>query len=521
MVVKMKKNEIPRIQYEENGNAALYVDGREFFILGGEVHNSVPSDLDYMDRFVWNQLKELPLNTLLVPVHWEEVEREKGSFDFSTVQKVIDRARKAGIRLVFLWFGLWKNGASNYVPAWMKRDSSRYFRARHRGGMASETVSPFCEEAVKADAAAFAEFMRFLREYDGQEHTVIMIQVENEVGFLGSERDFGESAQAKYREQIPEAVGRLYQVEGTWEQAFDYEAPEYFMSWYVAGAMEEIAGAGKREYPLPMFANVWLEQFPFRPGTYPSGGPITKVLPIWKEAAGSLDMISPDIYHSDFYGFCDQYALADNPLFIPETGRGPAAASHLLGALGLYHNMIGFSPFGIDDLLSAPLYDQMSEAELDGLLFDWQWDRCYPENSEYHRRAYRIVEGIWDLYIKEKDKFIGFARRTEHESGAVISMGDYDVILTYPERMDQKAGTGGFLIPIDQYSFYIVGCNAAISLAGRRGSAWQAEPVGMWEGRFEKGRFIPGRKQNGDRLYQQSRLADMPTVLKFEVGLYS
>ena len=245
MVVKMKKNEIPRIQYEENGNAALYVDGREFFILGGEVHNSVPSDLDYMDRFVWNQLKELPLNTLLVPVHWEEVEREKGSFDFSTVQKVIDRARKAGIRLVFLWFGLWKNGASNYVPAWMKRDSSRYFRARHRGGMASETVSPFCEEAVKADAAAFAEFMRFLREYDGQEHTVIMIQVENEVGFLGSERDFGEAAQAKYREQIPEAVGRLYQVEGTWEQAFDYEAPEYFMSWYVAGAMEEIAGAGK------------------------------------------------------------------------------------------------------------------------------------------------------------------------------------------------------------------------------------------------------------------------------------
>ena len=131
------------------------------------------------------------------------------------------------------------------------------------------------------------------------------------------------------------------------------------------------------------------------------------------------------------------------------------------------------------------------------------------------------MEGIWDLYIKEKDKFIGFARRTEHESGAVISMGDYDVILTYPERMDQKAGTGGFLIPIDQYSFYIVGCNAAISLEGRRGSAWQAEPVGMWEGRFEKGRFIPGRKQNGDRLYQQSRLADMPTVLKFEVGLYS
>lgn len=517
----MKQNEIPRIQYGENGNAALYVDGREFFILGGETHNSVPSDMSYMDRFVWNQLEELPLNTLLVPVHWEQVEKEQGVFDFSLSREVIDRARRAKIRLVFLWFGLWKNGASNYVPAWMKRDSRRYFRARHKGGLASETVSPFCQEAVKADAAAFAAFMKFLREYDGQEHTVIMIQVENEVGFLGSERDFGEAAEAKYHERIPEAVSRLCQVEGTWEQAFDYEAPEYFMSWYVARAMEEITGAGKREYPLPMYTNVWLERFPFRPGTYPSGGAIVKTLPIWKEAAKSLDMISPDIYHSDFYGFCDQYALADNALFIPETGRGPGAASHLLAALGLYHNMIGFSPFGIDDLLSAPLYAGMREEELDGLLFDWQWDKCLPENSEYHRRAYRIVEEIWDLYRKEKDKFIGFARRSEHENGVVIPMDKYDVILTYPEKADHKAGTGGFLIPIDEYSFYIVGCNAAISLEARRGSNWQVEPVGMWEGRFEKGRFIPGRKQNGDRLYQQSRLADMPTVLKFEVGLYS
>lgn len=516
-----KMSEIPQIRYEENGNAALYVDGREFFILGGETHNSVPSDMVYMDRFVWNQLKELPMNTLLVPVHWEQVEKVRGDFDFSLPKEVIDRARKAGIRLVFLWFGLWKNGASNYVPAWVKRDSGRYFRARHKGGMASETVSPFCGEAVKADAAAFAEFMAFLREYDGQEHTVIMIQVENEVGFLGSERDFGEAAEERYREQIPEAVSRLYQVEGTWEQAFGCEAPEYFMSWYVAKAMEEIVGAGKREYSLPMFTNVWLEQFPFRPGTYPSGGAIVKALPIWKEVAKSLDMISPDIYHSDFYGFCDQYALADNPLFIPETGRGPVAASHLLGALGLYHNMIGFSPFGIDDLLSAPLYAGMREEELDALLFDWQWDRCLPENSEYHRRAYQIVEGIWDLYIKEKDKFIGFARRSEHENGIVIPMGKYDVLLAYPEKADNKAGTGGFLIPIDEYSFYIVGCNAAISLEARRGSSWQAEPVGMWEGRFEKGQFIPGRKQNGDRLYQQSRLADMPTVLKFEVGIYS
>lgn len=510
---------LPQIKYAETGDAALYVDGKEFFVLGGEIHNSVSSCMEYMEEYVWNRLEELPMNALLVPVHWEQVEKIKGEFDFTLPMQIIDRARKARIRLIFLWFGLWKNGASNYVPGWMKRDSKRYFRARYRGGRPSETISCFCDAAVEADAAAFGGFMAFLREYDGREHTVIMVQVENEAGFYGEERDFGKEAAQKYQEPVPETVCRLYGKEGSWEQVFDYEAPEHFMSWYTACAMERIAAAGKKEYPLPLFTNAWLEQFPFRPGTYPSGGPIARMIPIWKEAAKSIDMLSPDIYHSDFYGCCDQYALKNNPLLIPETIRQPLSASHLLGALGCYHNMIGFSPFGVDDILNAPVYAQMRESELDALLIDWQWDRCLPENTEYLRRAYKIVAGVWELYRKEKEKFIGFARRSRNEDGTVISMGKYDVLLKYPEE-EKKAGSGGFLFPVDEYCFYIAGCNVQISLMGRRGSGLLAEPVGMWEGRFENGRFIPGRKQNGDRLYQQSRLADMPTVLKFEVGIY-
>lgn len=516
----MAGKNIPYIK-KENGNAALIVDGKDFFVLGGEVHNSVPSDMNYMEEVVWSQLHELPVNTLLVPIHWEQTEKVPGKFDFTQPQAVIDRARTVGIRLVFLWFGLWKNGESNYVPAWMKRDSRTYFRARHKGGTASETISPFCEKAVEADANAFRNFMLFLREYDEEEQTVIMIQVENEMGFAGSERDFSETADRKYREKIPEKMSRLFGKEGTWEEAFGYEAPEYFMSWYTAQAAEKIASAGKAVYPLPMFANVWLDQFPYRPGTYPSGGPIVKTIPVWKEAAKSIDMLAPDIYHRDYYGICDSYSLKNNALFIPETLKGPISASHILASIGLYHNMIGFSPFGVDDILSAPKYAKMSEAELDGLLFDQYWDRCIPENTEYLRRAYRIVEGVWDLYVKEKDKVIGFARRSENEDGTVIRMEKYEVLIQYPvDPSEGKSGSGGFMIPIDEFSFYIIGCNAKIRIAPRRGACWQAEPVGMWEGRFENGVFIAGRKQNGDRLYQQSRLADMPTVLKYEVGIY-
>lgn len=104
------ENEIPRIECSANGHAALYVDGKEFFALAGEVHNSVSSDLEYMDQFVWKQIEELPLNTLLVPIHWEQIEKTKGVFDFEIPRRIINRARAAEIRLVFLWFGLWKNG---------------------------------------------------------------------------------------------------------------------------------------------------------------------------------------------------------------------------------------------------------------------------------------------------------------------------------------------------------------------------------------------------------------------------
>lgn len=517
----MGSKSMPFIKYEENGKAALIVDGKEFYVLGGEVHNSVSSDMEYMEEFIWSQLHELPMNTMLVAIHWEQVEKKQGEFDFTQPRLIIDRARKAGIRLVFLWFGLWKNGESNYVPAWMKRDCETYFRACRRGGIATETVSPFCEKAVAADANAFGKFMAFLREYDAEEQTVIMVQVENEVGVAGVGRDFCETANLKYQEEIPEQMAQLFGKKGTWEEAFDYEAPEFFMSWYVSNAMEKIVSSGKKEYPIPMFANVWIDKFPFRPETYPSGGAIAKALPVWKAVAKSVDMISPDIYHTDFYGVCDDYALENNPLFIPETGRGPEVASHLLGSLGLYKNMIGISPFGIDDLLSAPKYAQMTEEELEGLKFDYRWDKCLPENSEFHRRAYKLVEGIWPLYVKEKDKVIGFARRSDNEDGVVIRMKDYEILIEYPMASQKgKAGTAGFVIPIDEFSFYIVGCNARIRLAGRRGSEWQAEPIGMWEGHFENGEFVEGRKQNGDRLYQQSYLSDLPTVLKYEVGVF-
>lgn len=85
-------------------------------------------------------------------------------FTFENPLGLIDQAREHGMRLVILWFGLWKNGESTYVPEWVKADTKRFIRACYPGGVPSETISPLCQEAVEADKRAFTKFMEFLKE---------------------------------------------------------------------------------------------------------------------------------------------------------------------------------------------------------------------------------------------------------------------------------------------------------------------------------------------------------------------
>ena len=52
----------------KNGRATqLLVDGKPFLILGGELHNSSSSSVEYMQA-VWPRLTALHLNTVLLPV---------------------------------------------------------------------------------------------------------------------------------------------------------------------------------------------------------------------------------------------------------------------------------------------------------------------------------------------------------------------------------------------------------------------------------------------------------------------
>ena len=243
----------------------LFLHGEPFLILGGELANSSASSAAYMDgRDTWQTLREAGLNTVLAPVYWELLEPTEGQFDFSTVDYLLASARAHDLHLVLLWFGTWKNSMSCYVPAWVKQDfGNRFTLAENSDGTLPEILSAFDREALKADCRAFAALMRHLREKDGDTGTVLMVQVENEIGFLGDAREHGTEA------------------EKAWEMGKERDEERFQAAAYARYA-EAVARAGKQEYALPMFVNAALNSRGRKPGEYPSAGPLDHLMDIWK-----------------------------------------------------------------------------------------------------------------------------------------------------------------------------------------------------------------------------------------------
>jgi hypothetical protein len=340
-----------------NGRHALMVDGAPYFVLGAQINNS--SSWPAVLPQVWPALEAMHVNTAAAPVYWEQIEPRPGVWDWTSVDALIDGARAHHLHLVLLWFGTWKNGNDHYVPDWVKADPQKYPRVINAYGNPLDVLSANSDVNRDADRAAFVALTKHLAERDGSEHTIVMIQVENESGIVGSVRDFSAMANRQFGEQVPvELVKALGKKPGTWSEVFPGDADEAFQAWTQARYVNSIVEAGKRQFDVPMYCNVWLAyppaELPERhiaiPGIgYPSGGPVQTMLPLWKVAAPALDAIGPDMY-SDNPAFDASmlkiYSNATNPLWIPETGSSDGFAPLLFAAVA--DGGIGFSPFGVD-----------------------------------------------------------------------------------------------------------------------------------------------------------------------------
>ena len=361
-------------QLRKQGTATqLIVDGAPFLILGGELGNSSASSVEYL-RPLWPRLRAMHLNTVLAPVYWELVEPMEGRFNFATVDSLLTDARANDMRLVLLWFGSWKNSMSSYVPAWVKTNQTRFPRTEATRGRGQEILSPFVAANVQGDSRAFAALMRHLHSVDGARHTVIMVQVENEIGMIPEARDHSALADSLFSRSVPDTLisylSRHRQAlapslrarwdsaggktSGTWQDVFGrgLYSDELFMAWYFARYAERVAAAGKAEYSLPMYANAALIRPGYVPGQYVSAGPLPHLVDVWRAAAPSIDLLAPDIYFPNFVEWTGTYARSGSPLFIPEVkldARAPLEAFYAIGA----HDAIGFSPFAIESATDA------------------------------------------------------------------------------------------------------------------------------------------------------------------------
>ncbi|HEY2349361.1 MAG TPA: beta-galactosidase, partial [Puia sp.] len=349
-VITLSVHAQPIPHLEKQGTASrLVVDGKPMLLLCGELHNSSTGGLDYM-RPIWKCMSEKNLNSVIAAVSWELVEPAEGSFDFTLVDSTIAGARAANLKLILIWFASWKNGGSIYMPAWVKKDDKKYPRVKDRSGKSLEILSTFGEATMKADARAFAALMHHIKETDSKYQTVIMMQVENEMGILdnpgspgNAPRDFSPAAETAFHAEVPVTLMNYlerhkdslypelkkvwadngYKKSGSWEElfgksslksdqkdwkSFSYYTEELFSAWNYANYAGQVAEAGKKEYPISMYVNAWLKQpFSYIPGKYPSGGPLPQVIDIWRAAAPSIDFIAPDIYTDEFVWVCHEY----------------------------------------------------------------------------------------------------------------------------------------------------------------------------------------------------------------------
>jgi beta-galactosidase GanA len=496
---------IPQLKKQDTATQ-LIVDGKPFLILGGELGNSSFTSLEYMEP-IWPKLEVMNLNTLLAPVYWELIEPAEGKFDFELYDRLIEKARNHNLKLILLWFGSWKNSMSSHAPSWVKKNQERFPRIKDDKGKSHEILTPFSENNLQADLKAFQALMKHIQEIDEKDHTILMIQPENEIGMLPTARDYSPLANKKFQENVPKEfiqylkqhkenlvpefkeiwAQNSYKETGTWQDIFG-EGPhtdEIFMAWYYAKFTNTVVEAGKAIYPLPMYINAALNRPGKLPGTgYPSAGPLPHLMDVWKAGGPSIDFLSPDFYFPDIKHWSDLYTREGNPLFIPEHRFDNTVAAKAAFVFGHYEAM-GFSPFSIEstakpedeplgklyhliDQLTPMITANQGQNKIDGVLLDKQ-------NQE------SILQfGNYEFTIKHSYT-LGYEENSKNENWQI---------------------TGALIVQTDENEFYLAGSGVVITFKNLKNPDLNVGILKAEQGKFENNAWKVIRHLNGDQTHQ-------------------
>ena len=400
---------------------------------------------------------------------------------------------------------------SCYVPDWVKRDEKRFPRAAQADGTSLEILSALSPNALEADSAAFVALMKHLKSIDAADRTVIMVQVENEVGMIPEARDHGALAEAAFQSPLPSELIEYLQknreslvpqlreaweshgakTNAAWAETFGSGpmTDELFTAWTEGRFTEKVAERGKAVYPQPMYVNAALIRPGRTPGQYPSGGPLPHLFDIWRAAAPAIDFLSPDLYFPNFVEWAEKYVRPGNPLFIPETGR-VGAAEMAANAMFVYGqlNSIGFSVYASEFLK--------------------------PEEQQTLGEAYVVIDQLTPLILANQGagKMVGIRAPAEFDGSVDLTpqeftLGDYTFNVRFrtpapisvgaKSEVDMPGAHGGLIVQLGPDEFLVAGTGMLMTF-GVRGGGAHAGIDSIWEGKFVDGSWVPGRNLNGD-----------------------
>ena len=445
-------------------------------VLGGELSNSAATSVADIDE-VMPRMKALGLNTVLVPAYWELMEPEEGRFDFSLVDRTILQARQLRLKVVFLWFGAWKNSMSCYAPLWFKQNTKRFPRARTNNGKPLEIASPFSEQVFQADNKAFEALVKHI-SLTGSD-VVTMIQVENEIGMLEEARDHSSLAETVYKKGVPQELlvylkknqktlhpwlrARFVAKGKTWTEVFgdDIYTGEIFMAYYYAKYVGRLCKTARKYTQIPLYVNAAMNSRGRKPGQYPSAGPLAHLIDLWHCGAPQLLCLAPDIYDTGFKGWTAQYALPNNPLFIPESRCCENSGARAMYAFG-EHQALGFSPFAID---------QASPSETASVTNAYALLRQVYSHSTLLTPHF---SNTWGLLFDQEDK-----ERIIADGDMVITSRHYFTLPWDPRATDGSVWPegGAMLIKLANNEYLLAGTGVVVTFASAYEKAHEQQQV--------------------------------------------
>jgi hypothetical protein len=343
--------------------------------------------------------------------------------------------------------------------------------------------------------------------------------VENESGAIGAVRDHSQAADRQFAGDVPQPLlSAFHKQPGTWRQVFGPDADETFQAWSVASYVNQVAAAGKAQFDIPLYCNVWIQYprgYPIRgrlqPGLdYPSGGPVQSMIDVWKAAAPSIDMLGPDVYSADREiekQVLSTYHRSDNALWIPETGLGDDFAPELFYALGM--GAIGFSPFGADQT---------------------SWTLKPGDLPAAHAQNYALLGSIGRIVARAN--FEGRLQTAVEEEGKpeqILDFGRWRALVTFgfPQRDGQQQPPGttknsGRALVIQQGpdEFLVTGIQTRVTFMLPPSAPGHMQILSAEQGTYDGDTWKPLRIWNGDQTDRGLNFRDLPQVVRIRLGTY-